>query len=71
MGQARPRKGRPINGVLLLDKPKEMTSNRAIQVVKRLYEAQKVGHTGALDPLATPAIGDCLRRDHGVGAGPL
>ena len=60
MGQARPRKGRPINGVLLLDKPKEMTSNRAIQVVKRLYEAQKVGHTGALDPLATGLLPVCL-----------
>tara|TARA_B100000700_G_scaffold251062_1_gene281966 strand:+ start:3063 stop:4022 length:960 start_codon:yes stop_codon:yes gene_type:complete len=60
MGQARPRKGRPINGVLLLDKPKEMTSNRAIQVIKRLYEAQKVGHTGALDPLATGLLPVCL-----------
>ena len=50
---AKRRKGRPINGVLLLDKPYEMSSNHALQAVKRIYFAQKAGHTGALDPLAT------------------
>ena len=57
---AKRRKGRPINGVLLLDKPYEMSSNSALQKVKRLYCAQKAGHTGALDPLATGMLPICL-----------
>lgn len=57
---AKKRKGRPINGVLLLDKPYEMSSNSALQKVKRLYFAQKAGHTGALDPLATGMLPICL-----------
>jgi tRNA pseudouridine55 synthase len=57
---AKRRKGRPINGVLLLDKPYEMSSNNALQKVKRLYFAQKAGHTGALDPLATGMLPICL-----------
>ena len=57
---AKRRKGRPINGVLLLDKPYEMSSNHALQAVKRIYFAQKAGHTGALDPLATGMLPVCL-----------
>ncbi len=57
---AKRRKGRAINGVLLLDKPYEMSSNHALQKVKRLYFAQKAGHTGALDPLATGMLPICL-----------
>ena len=57
---AKRRKGRPINGVLLLDKPYEMSSNNALQKVKRIYFAQKAGHTGALDPLATGMLPICL-----------
>jgi len=57
---AKRRKGRPINGVLLLDKPYEMSSNHALQAVKRVYFAQKAGHTGALDPLATGMLPICL-----------
>lgn len=57
---ARRRKGRQINGVLLLDKPYEMSSNHALQAVKRIYFAQKAGHTGALDPLATGMLPICL-----------
>jgi len=57
---AKRRKGRPINGILLLDKPYEMSSNYALQAVKRLYFAQKAGHTGALDPLATGMLPICL-----------
>ncbi len=57
---AKRRKGRPINGVLLLDKPYEMSSNSALQKVKRIYFAQKAGHTGALDPLATGMLPVCL-----------
>ncbi len=57
---ARRRKGRPIDGVLLLDKPTGISSNDALQKVKRLYFAQKAGHTGALDPLATGMLPICF-----------
>lgn len=57
---AKRRKGRQINGVLLLDKPHGLSSNHALQTVKRIYFAQKAGHTGALDPLATGMLPICL-----------
>ena len=57
---AKRRKGRAINGVLLLDKPHGLSSNHALQTVKRIYFAQKAGHTGALDPLATGMLPICL-----------
>lgn len=57
---ARKRKGRDIHGVLLLDKPTGLTSNDALQKVKRLFTAQKAGHTGALDPLATGMLPICF-----------
>ncbi|MDQ7048325.1 MAG: tRNA pseudouridine(55) synthase TruB [Enterobacterales bacterium] len=57
---ARRKKGRPISGVLLLDKPQGLTSNAALQRVKRLFFAQKAGHTGALDPLATGMLPICF-----------
>lgn len=57
---ARKRKGRPLNGVLLLDKATGHSSNDMLQKVKRLYGAQKAGHTGALDPLATGMLPICL-----------
>lgn len=57
---AKRRKGRPVNGVLLLDKPYEMSSNHALQKAKRIYFAQKAGHTGALDPLATGMLPICF-----------
>jgi tRNA pseudouridine55 synthase len=57
---AKRRKGRAVNGVLLLDKPYELSSNHALQTVKRIYFAQKAGHTGALDPLATGMLPICL-----------
>lgn len=47
------RKGRVVDGVLLLDKPYAMTSNSALQTARRLLNAQKAGHTGTLDPLAS------------------
>lgn len=50
---ARRPKGNPIHGWLILDKPIEMTSTQAVAVVKRLFNAQKAGHGGTLDPLAT------------------
>ncbi|MEW8626236.1 MAG: tRNA pseudouridine(55) synthase TruB [Candidatus Thiodiazotropha sp.] len=59
MGRRRNR-GRNINGVLLLDKPQGMTSNKALQEVKFLYKAAKAGHTGSLDPLATGLLPICF-----------
>lgn len=49
----RRKKGRPVNGWLVLDKPLEMTSTDAVGRIKRLFDAQKAGHAGTLDPLAT------------------
>jgi tRNA pseudouridine55 synthase len=57
---ARRKKGRRIDGVFLLDKPQGISSNAALQKVKRLYDAAKAGHTGALDPLATGMLPICL-----------
>lgn len=54
------RRGRALDGILILDKPTDMTSNRALQIVKRLYFAAKAGHTGSLDPLATGVLPICL-----------
>lgn len=51
---------RRIDGVLLLDKPVGMTSNTALQKVKRLYQAAKAGHTGTLDPFASGLLPICL-----------
>ncbi len=59
MGRRRNR-GRLIDGVLLLDKPQGISSNDALQKVKRVYNAAKAGHTGALDPLATGMLPICL-----------
>ncbi len=47
------RRGRDVHGVLLLDKPQGASSNDVLQKVKRIYNANRAGHTGALDPLAT------------------
>ena len=51
---------RDVHGVLLLDKPQGITSNDALQKVKRLFNARKAGHTGALDPLATGMLPICF-----------
>jgi len=53
-------KGRDINGVLLLDKASGYSSNSALQDVKRLFDANKAGHTGSLDPLASGLLPICL-----------
>jgi tRNA pseudouridine55 synthase len=53
-------RGRDVRGVLLLDKPRGITSNHALQRVKRLYDAAKAGHTGSLDPLATGMLPICF-----------
>jgi len=57
---ARRRKGRAVHGIILLDKPSGISSNAALQKVKRLFNAQKAGHTGSLDPLATGLLPICL-----------
>ncbi|ELY5815772.1 tRNA pseudouridine(55) synthase TruB [Cronobacter turicensis] len=54
------RRGRDVHGVLLLDKPQGLSSNDALQKVKRIYNANRAGHTGALDPLATGMLPVCL-----------
>lgn len=59
MGRRR-KNGRAVNGIFLLDKPLEISSNSAMQRVRRLVDANKAGHTGALDPLATGLLPICL-----------
>ena len=59
MGRPR-KKFRDVHGVFLLDKPQGMSSNDIMQKVKRLFQANKAGHTGALDPLATGMLPICL-----------
>ncbi len=54
------RQKRDISGVVLLDKPLGLSSNQAMQRVKHLYQAEKAGHTGSLDPLATGLLPICL-----------
>ena len=49
-----------IDGVIILDKPKGITSNRALQRVKRIFNAKKAGHTGSLDPIATGILPICF-----------
>jgi tRNA pseudouridine55 synthase len=51
---------RTVDGILLLDKPEGLTSNQALQKVRNLFKAEKAGHTGALDPLATGVLPICL-----------
>ncbi|QOF68827.1 tRNA pseudouridine(55) synthase TruB [Actinobacillus sp. GY-402] len=60
MGGRPKKKGRDVHGVFLLDKPQGMSSNDVMQKVKRLFQANKAGHTGALDPLATGMLPICL-----------
>ena len=55
-----PRRFRPLDGIVLLDKPAGMSSNAALQVARRLFGAQKGGHTGSLDPLATGLLPLCF-----------
>lgn len=51
---------RQVDGILLLDKPQSLTSNCALQCVKRLFKAKKAGHTGSLDPIATGMLPLCF-----------
>jgi len=56
------RRGRVLDGVLLLDKPAGLSSNHALQRARRTLDAQKAGHTGTLDPFATGLLVCCLGR---------
>lgn len=57
---SRRRKGDPVHGVVLLNKPAGLSSNQALQQVRRLFNARKAGHTGTLDPFATGMLPVCL-----------
>jgi tRNA pseudouridine55 synthase len=54
------RQGRPVDGILLLDKPTGISSNQALQRAKRLFEARKAGHTGNLDVMASGLLPVCF-----------
>lgn len=60
MGRRRGKRGRQVHGVLVLDKPQGCTSNEILQRVKRMFGADKAGHTGSLDPLATGVLPLCF-----------
>lgn len=54
------KKWRQVDGIVLLNKPLGLSSNQALQKVRRIYQAEKAGHTGALDPLATGMLPLCF-----------
>ena len=58
----RNKKGRDIDGVLILDKASGQSSNNALQEINRLFGANKAGHPGSLDPLASDLLPICLRQ---------
>ncbi len=60
ISNAAPIRKRVVSGLLLLDKPAGYSSNHALQKVKRLFRAEKAGHTGTLDPFATGLLPICL-----------
>ncbi|WP_150137881.1 tRNA pseudouridine(55) synthase TruB [Candidatus Enterovibrio escicola] len=60
MGRRTRHYSRSVDGIILLDKPTGITSNAALQKVKRIFFAKKAGHTGALDPLATGMLPICF-----------
>lgn len=56
----KPRGFRDVNGILLLDKPLGLSSNKALQAARNIFRANKAGHTGSLDPLATGLLPVCF-----------
>jgi len=68
MSAPRKPRGRLLNGILLLDKPLGCSSNEALQRAKRLFRAEKAGHTGNLDPLATGMLPICFGQATKVSA---
>lgn len=72
MMTARPRtKFRKLDGILLLDKPRGLSSNQALQRVRHLFRAEKAGHTGSLDPLATGLLPVCFGEATKIAGGLL
>ncbi|MEM9305241.1 MAG: tRNA pseudouridine(55) synthase TruB, partial [Pseudomonadota bacterium] len=67
----RRRKGRLVDGVLLVDKPAGETSNRTLQRVRARFQARKAGHTGTLDPFATGLLPLCFGEATKFGTGLL
>ena len=60
MTMGRRKKGAPVHGWIVLDKPKGVTSAQAVAIVKRVFDAQKAGHAGTLDPMATGLLAVAL-----------
>lgn len=60
MGRRPKARGRDVHGIVLLDKPQGISSNQALQKIKRLFNANRAGHTGSLDPMATGLLPICL-----------
>ena len=60
MARGMKRDADPVDGLLLLNKPSGISSNRALQIVRRLINARKAGHTGSLDPAATGMLPLCF-----------
>jgi len=58
--KTRTKKGLVIDGIINIDKPLGLSSNQALQKVKKILQAQKAGHTGALDPLASGVLPLCF-----------
>jgi tRNA pseudouridine55 synthase len=57
---ARKRKGTPVHGWVVIDKPKDVTSTQVVGIVRRIFDAQKAGHAGTLDPMATGVLAIAL-----------
>lgn len=71
-GMNKPRKRfRKLDGILLLDKPRGLSSNQALQRVRHLFKAEKAGHTGSLDPLATGLLPVCFGEATKIAGGLL
>lgn len=71
MSKPRRKPYRKLDGILLLDKPQGLSSNQALQRVRHLFEADKAGHTGALDPLATGLLPICFGEATKIAGGLL
>ena len=56
----RRKKGNPVHGWVILDKPQGMTSTQAVAAVRRIFDAKKAGHAGTLDPMATGILAIAL-----------
>ena len=57
---ARRKKGTPVHGWVVIDKPKDVTSTQVVGIVRRIFDAQKAGHAGTLDPMATGVLAIAL-----------